>query len=109
MTISPDLLRQKLADSLATPTPSLTRRDVRLPGIAGKAFAVIGVRRGGKTSFLLQCRAERIAAGRPGEAQLFLSLEDERLTGLSAADLSWLLEEHARQFPGLRESGGMTL
>jgi hypothetical protein len=82
---------------------------VRLPGIAGKAFAVIGVRRGGKTSFLLQCRGERIAAGRPGDAQLFLSLEDERLTGLSAADLSWLLEEHTRQFPGLRERGGMTL
>lgn len=109
MTISPDILRLKLAEALATRTPALTRRDVRLPGIPGKAFAVIGVRRGGKTSFLAQCRAERIAAGSPAEAQLFLALEDERLTGLTVADLAWLLDEHARQLPGLREAGGMTL
>ncbi|MGH6886144.1 MAG: ATP-binding protein, partial [Geminicoccales bacterium] len=109
MTISADLLRLKLAESLATPTPALTRRDVRLPAITGKAFAVMGVRRGGKTSFLAQCRAERMARGSPPEAQLFLSLEDERLTGLDVADLNWLLDEHTRQFPGLRAAGGMTL
>jgi len=109
MTISHDLLRLKLAESLAADPPALTRRDVRLPGIPGKAFAVIGVRRGGKTSFLDQCRADRLSAGRPREAQLLVSLEDERLAGLSVADLGWLLDEHARQFPGLREAGGMTL
>jgi predicted AAA+ superfamily ATPase len=54
MTLSHDLLRLKLAESLAAPLPDLTRRDVRLPGIRGKAVAVIGVRRGGKTSFLRQ-------------------------------------------------------
>src|SRR6185369_5521575 len=38
--------------------------------------------------------------------QLLVSLEDERLAGLTVADLSWLLEEHARRFPGVREAGG---
>jgi hypothetical protein len=109
MTISHDLLRLKLAESLAAQPPALTRRDVRLPGIPGKAFAVIGVRRGGKTSFLAQCRADRLAAGSAREGQLLVSLEDERLTGLGVADLGWLLEEHARQFPGLRAAGGMTV
>jgi predicted AAA+ superfamily ATPase len=109
MTVSHDLLRLKLAESLATEPPALTRRDVRLPGIPGKAFAVIGVRRGGKTSFLAQCRADRLAEGRTREAQLLISLEDERLAGLSVAELGWLLDEHARRFPGLREAGGMTL
>jgi uncharacterized protein len=109
MTISHDLLRLKLAESLAAEPPALTRRDVLLPGITGKALAVIGVRRGGKTSFLAQCRAERIASGHPREAQLLVSLEDERLAGLSVADLGWLLDEHARRFPGLREARGMTL
>ncbi|HEX9640318.1 MAG TPA: AAA family ATPase, partial [Candidatus Krumholzibacteria bacterium] len=109
MTVSRDLLRLKLAESLAADPPALTRRDVVLPGIPGKAFAVIGVRRGGKTTFLAQCRADRLAAGHPREAQLLVSLEDERLSGLSVADLGWLLDEHARQFPGLREAGGMTL
>ena len=108
MTISHDLLRLKLAESLAAASPALTRRDVRLPGIPGKAFAVIGVRRGGKTSFLAQCRADRLATGRPREAQLLVSLEDERLTGLTVAELGWLLDEHARQFPGQREAGGLT-
>ena len=67
MTISRDLLRLKLAESLASPIPPLTRRDIRLPGIRGKALAVIGVRRSGKTSFLAQCRADRISAGSPPE------------------------------------------
>ena len=109
MTVSPDILRLKLAEALATPTRALTRRELRLPGIPGKVFAVIGVRRGGKTTFLAQCRSDRLATGRPPEAQLFLTLEDERLAGLSVADLSWLLDEHARQHPSLRAAGGMTL
>ena len=77
--------------------------------IPGKAMAVIGVRRGGKTSFLQLRMAERIAEGRPRDSQLLLSLEDERLIGLTAADLGWLLEEHERQAPGLRESGALSI
>ena len=50
-----------------------------------------------------------MALGHPREAQLLVSLEDERLAGLSVADLGWLLDEHARRFPGLREARGMTL
>lgn len=109
MTIGHDLLRLKLAESLAAEPPALTRRDVRLPAVPGKAFAVIGVRRGGKTSFLEQCRADRLADGRIRETQLLISLEDERLAGRSVADLGWMLGEHDRQFPGLREAGGMTI
>ena len=109
MTISHDLLRLKLAESLATKATELTRRDVRLPAIRGKALAVIGVRRGGKTSFLRQCRADRIADGQAPESQLLVSLEDERLSGMTVVDLGWMLDEHARQFPELREQRGMTL
>lgn len=109
MTISRDLLSLKLAESLGAPIPVLTRRDIRLPGIPGKAFAVLGIRRCGKTSFLGQCRADRLAAGSPKEAQLLVSLEDERLVGMGVADLAWILEEHTRQFPGLRgaDHGGV--
>ncbi|HEX5043785.1 MAG TPA: ATP-binding protein [Candidatus Polarisedimenticolaceae bacterium] len=80
-----------------------------MPAIPGKAWAVIGVRRGGKTSFLAQCRADRIAAGRPQESQLLLSLEDERLAELSVADLSWMVEEYGRRLLGNREAGSSTL
>ena len=107
MTISREILRAKLDESLATPPRRLTRRDVRLPAIPGKAFAVIGVRRSGKTSFLLQRRAARLAAGALPESQLLLLLEDERLVGLTAADLGWLLDEHVRRFPHLQGADGV--
>ncbi|CAN5739360.1 ATP-binding protein [soil metagenome] len=109
MTISPDLLRRKLEESLSTGPPLITRRDARLPGISGKAIAVIGVRRGGKTTFLWQVRGDRLAAGRPPESQLLISLEDERLAGMTVRELDWLLEEHERRFPGARASGHLTV
>ena len=82
---------------------------MRLPAIPGKAFAVIGVRRSGKTSFLAQCRSARLRAGVRPESQLLLLLEDERLAGLAVADLGWLVAEHARRFPRLHAEGGVTL
>ena len=109
MTISREFLRTKLDEALAPPPRVLTPRDIRLPAIPGKAFAVIGVRRSGKTSFLAQCRSARLHAGARPESQLLLLLEDERLAGLTVADLGWLLEEHARRFPELLGSGGVTL
>lgn len=109
MTIFRDLLRLKLDESLKAEPPALTRRDVRLPAIRGKASSVVGVRRGGKTTFLWQCRADRVAAGRPREAQLLITLQDERLEGLAVADVRWIVEEHVRLYPGLREQGGVTL
>lgn len=108
-TLSIDTLRQKLAESLHQSFARLTARDIRLPGIPGKVLAVVGVRRGGKTSFMRHHAAAQVAAGRPSESQLFLSLEDERLFGMTAADLSWLVEEHGRQYPALLEPGARTI
>lgn len=109
MTLSTDLLALKLSESLALPSRPLTRREIRLPAIPGKALAVIGVRRGGKTSFLAQHRSERMAGGRSPESQVMLSLEDERLTGITVADLAWMIDEHARRFPEVHQAGALTL
>jgi predicted AAA+ superfamily ATPase len=107
--ISRDVLRVKLAESITQPPRALTRRDIRLPRIAGKPLAIIGVRRGGKTSFLQQQRAARIAEGRPPESQLLLGLEDERLVGMTATDLGWMIAEHEREFPTLRQNRLLTV
>lgn len=107
--ISRDILRVKLAESIAPAPGALIRRDIRLPDIPGKPLAIIGVRRGGKTSFLQQQRADRIAAGRPPESQLLLGLEDERLVGMTATDLGWMIAEHEREFPGLRQNRLLTV
>lgn len=98
-----DVLRQKLIDSLAAQPPLLTRRDIRLPAVRGKALAVIGVRRSGKSTFLWQCLADRLSAGTPREDLVYISFEDERLAGIKPADVAWLVEEYYRLRPGTRD------
>ena len=109
MTNIQTVLSQQLTDVISTPLPTLTRRDVRLPQVPGKAIAVIGVRRGGKTSFLYQCLADRLAAGQPRDSLLLLGLEDDRLSGITTDDLSWLVEEYYRRFPARRAKETVTL
>jgi predicted AAA+ superfamily ATPase len=98
-----DLLRQKIIDSLATAPPPFTRRDTHLPRISGKALAVIGPRRAGKTTFLWQVLTDRLAEGFDRKALLYLNFEDERLAGMTAADLSIMVEEYFRLHPEWRD------
>lgn len=104
-----DLLRLKLSESLSAPMRELTRRDIRIPEIPNKAFAVIGVRRGGKTSFMRRHIAEAIDAGDAPGTHLLVPLEDERLVGMTAEDLGWMMEEHRRMVPAVRDHGRRTL
>ena len=93
-------LREQLAESLRTPPPPHTSRRVhgriRLPG---KATAVFGMRRAGKTTFLHQIRREAIAGGGSPAMAPYLSFEDERLIGLTAGDLGIVLDEYTRLLP----------
>ncbi|MGH7571521.1 MAG: ATP-binding protein [Gemmatimonadota bacterium] len=93
----------RLADSLSSPLPQATER--RLSGrvtFPGKATAVIGVRRAGKTTFLHQIRGERLDRGIAREQLPYINLEDERLAGFSVGDFSVLVEEYYRRFPAFR-------
>jgi predicted AAA+ superfamily ATPase len=103
------MLAMKLAESLEAPIPARTARDVRLPNVPDKAFAVIGVRRGGKTSFLHRHMAQRLKAGDEPGTHLLVSLEDERLVGMTAADRGWLLDEHRRVAPAVQQQGRRTV
>ena len=102
-------LTQKLHDSLAAETPRLTRREIRLPAVPGKALAVIGMRRSGKTCFLSQCMADLLAAGAPRESLVLLNFEDDRLAGVDASDLSFLLESYYQLHPEFRDHTQVTL
>jgi hypothetical protein len=102
-------LLEKLADSLVAPIPLLTRREIRLPKVPGKALAVIGMRRSGKPCFLWQCLADLLAAGEPRESLVYLNLEDERLAGMDASDLSFLLESYFQRHPEFRDQSRVTL
>ena len=72
-------------------TPRRVAGRVEFPG---KATAVIGMRRAGKTTFLQQLRSEFAQAGTPPGCLPMLSLEDERLTGLEAVQLGALIDEY---------------
>jgi hypothetical protein len=96
------VLDEKLSAALAeVPRGGFTRRDARLPAVAGKVHAVIGMRRAGKTTFLRQLLDERRLAG-PAERAVYLSFDDDRLVGLELEQLGFLLEEYYRRHPALR-------
>jgi len=59
------MMRQKMMDSLAAPLPTFTRRDVRVPGVPGKAVAAIGLRRTGWERPTLRAQ-ERLTATNDG-------------------------------------------
>jgi len=102
------IIRQQISDALAAPVPAHTRRDVHLPGIKGKVMAVIGMRRSGKTTFLWQCLADRLAAGTPRDALLYFNFEDERLAEMTAHELQLVVEEYFSLHPEHRDSQRVT-
>jgi predicted AAA+ superfamily ATPase len=81
------LLRAILTDIEARDLPSPTPRDVDLPALPGKADAVVGMRRAGKSWLLLRRIRDLLEAGNPRSRILYLEFEDERLAGLAAGDL----------------------
>ena len=97
-----NLLLDKLTYGLTENPVALTRREVRVPHIPNKTLAVIGMRRSGKSTFLWQCLADRVAGGAPRDAQVFVNFEDDRLGQLEATDLDGLLEEYYQRFAQYR-------
>lgn len=64
-------LADMLADSLVSPLPAaIPRRVYGTVSLPGKATAVIGMRRAGKTTFLHQLRRERLERGVPREREV---------------------------------------
>ncbi|MBP7864812.1 MAG: ATP-binding protein [Acidobacteria bacterium] len=98
-----NIVRQKIIDFQEAPFPGITRRDVHLPVVPGKAIAVIGMRRTGKTCFLWQVIADRARQGAGRERTLLFNFEDDRLAGMTADDLHWVADEFFRLYPEGRD------
>ncbi len=93
------VVAEKLLTTIERPATSLTPRDVQRPELPGKALAVIGMRRAGKTTYLQQVRQECIAAGRTPSRLVYFNFEDERLAELQAKDLGVVTDTWRRLFP----------
>ena len=76
---------------------------MRLPAVPGKVHAVIGMRRAGKTCFLHQLQRDRVEKGAARETQVYFNFDDERVAGMEAAQLHWVLEEYFLSFPQHRD------
>ncbi|MBI5500786.1 MAG: ATP-binding protein [Deltaproteobacteria bacterium] len=77
----------------------LVRRRLSIPELPHKVDALIGMRRTGKTWFLFQLVDERLAAGVPPEAILYLNFEDDRLLPATGPDLARLVDAFYAAFP----------
>jgi predicted AAA+ superfamily ATPase len=98
-------LKPLVAGWLERPLPELTRRDVSMPEVPGKADVVIGMRRSGKTYALYQEMHRLVAAGVPRRHILHVNLEDDRLQAVDATVLGEILEVFYSQSPDARTSG----
>lgn len=97
------VIQEKVAEGTTRPIPAFTRRDVRIPALPNKAFAVIGMRRAGKTTFLWQIAHDLLQRGAPREQALYFSFEDERLLDLHASDLQHIIEHYYHLYPHMRD------
>ena len=101
-------IQEKLIDSKEMEFPQLTRREADDSLIPGKARAVIGMRRAGKTSFLYQYLADRLASGTAREKLVYFNFEDERLSGIDVTDLGAVLDAYYRMHPSFRQQETIT-
>jgi predicted AAA+ superfamily ATPase len=100
------LLEQKLVEAISRPLPQLTPRSIWWPSLPGKAVAVVGMRRSGKTSLLWQQVRLGLERGLPRDALPLLSLDDERLAGSGPELLDQLLEGWLTKAPQWRAPSG---
>ena len=106
MPVSDEALERVIADAQERPLPEVVAREVRLPELPGKAVAVLGMRRSGKTWRLFDEMNRLVRAGVPRSRLLYVNLEDDRLGPVDAGDLDRILEIAARRDPRLRSERG---
>jgi len=91
------VLSEKLADSLQGDIVRHTPRTLPgAPSLPGKATVIVGMRRVGKTTYLQQLRQQRLNEGTTRNRLPLINFEDERLSGLAASHLGFLVDELER-------------
>ena len=98
-----EILERLIDDFQERRLPDGVQREARAPELAGKANAVVGMRRAGKTWFCFQRMRELLDTGIVKQCLLYVNFEDERLLPFSSADFQEILDAYYRKFPGLAE------
>jgi hypothetical protein len=79
--------------------PPLVRRETGWPVMRGKAVAVVGMRRAGKTWFCYQQMQSLLDSGTAKNKLLYINFEDDRLLPFSSSDFQVLLDAYFRKYP----------
>lgn len=79
-------------DFIERALPAHTQRDFDLEPIPGKALALIGMRRVGKTYLCYQKMQDLLDAGIPKHQLLYLNFEDDRLFNFQLSDCQSILD-----------------
>ena len=98
-------LERLIVDQQERPLPGTIPREVRLPGVTGKADALVGMRRSGKTYRLFAEMNALLERGVPRTRVLYLNLEDDRLGNADLSTLDRALELFFRRNPDARTQG----
>jgi predicted AAA+ superfamily ATPase len=94
-----DILRQVHAEFKTKDLSTIVKRPYKIPLIKGKASAVIGVRRSGKTYLLYQTIQELFQRGIESDQIIYINLEDDRLKLNDRSDLANLLDGFYSLYP----------
>jgi len=86
------VLSELYGDFLERDLPALTPRLGDFEAVPGKALAMIGMRRSGKTFICYEQIARLLDAGVPKEQILYLNFEDDRLYGFRLEDCRKILD-----------------
>lgn len=97
-----EIFKRLITDFAEREIPELTKREIELPLESGKIISLIGVRRSGKTSILLET-VRRLRGLVPKRRMVYLNFEDDRLFGLKATDLALIPEAYYELFPEASE------
>ena len=92
-----DILKMVIADNqLEVPRYEVNFRNFAFEKYGNYVF--VGVRRAGKSYLLYQRMQQLLAQGVGWDEMLYINFEDERLVGMSLADLNMLLEIHLEMY-----------
>ena len=99
-----EALERLYGDFLERRMPELIQRDAELDIPKGKALALIGMRRVGKTYLCYQRIGELLATGIHRDHILYLNFEDDRLFGFSISDFQTILDVFYAEDPEKKSS-----
>jgi len=94
-----DTIKSIILDFLDLGIETGVPRRLRIKTVSGKATVCIGVRRGGKSTYLFQVMDRLLSAGVPRENILYLNFFDDRLHNLKKGGLGPITEAFYSLYP----------